>query len=388
MKDFTFSFPTQVVFGRDAENRAGEFSRRYGPNVMILYGSQRVCRNGLLDRIAADLERHGLTVTTFGGIQENALLSKAEEGRRLARERKISLLLALGGGSVIDTAKAVSVGRRYSGPLWDLYSGKSKVRSALPIGAIPTTAATASEVNCISVLCHDQQHKKAALEEPLTRPRFALMDPTLTFSLPPRQTACCAVDLFSHAFERYFHKTQQGALRNQMCAAVMRTVIQELPRALDHPDCYDARSQLLWAAAVAHSDMLGFEGDFACHALSHVLTTELGLPHGMALGILMSAWCKFMLTDEPEAIADFSALVWQIPPSPSQIQTAQNGISAFQDFLCSAGLPVTLREAGLGEVSVERLAQRALPGGSGALGGNFRPMRYEDVLSWLQLACG
>ena len=309
-------------------------------------------------------------------------------GRRLAKEKKITLLLAVGGGSVIDTAKAISLGAKNSVPLWELYSGKAQTQRALPIGVVLTTAATASEANGVSVLCHDVLHEKAALDEPLTRPRFALMNPVLTYTLPPRQTASCAVDIFSHAFERYFHKGQQGTLRSQMCAAVMRTVITELPRALAHPDSYDARSQLMWASTVAHSNMLGFEGDFACHALSHVFTTELGLPHGAALGILMTAWCKYMLTDETEAIADFCTLVWQVPSCPSQIQTAQNGISAFQDFLCSSGLPVTLREAGLCDVSIEHLARLALPDMAGTLGGNFRALDYGAVVSLLQLARG
>lgn len=388
MKNFEFSFPTRVIFGRDAEGRAGELAAPFGPNVMVLYGSERVRRSGLLDQLTSDLEAHGLTVTQFGGIQENPVLSKAEEGRRLAKEKKITLLLAVGGGSVIDTAKAVSLGAKCTAPLWDLYQGKVKAQKALPIGVVLTTAATASEATPVSVLCHDQLHLKVALEAPLTRPRFALMDPQLTFSLPPRQTASCGVDIFSHSFERYFHKEQRGTLRSQMCAAVMRTVIAELPRALKHPDDYDARSQLMWAATVAHSDMLGSEGDFACHALSHTLTTELGLPHGVALGILMTAWCKYMLTDETQAIADFSTLVWQVSPGLSQMQTAQNGISAFQDFLCSAGLPVTLREAGFSDVSVEGLAEAALPGRTGTLGGNFRPLDYDAVLSLLQLAMG
>lgn len=388
MKDFTFSFPTQVIFGRGAERRVGELAAPYGPNALVLYGSQRVRRSGLLDRLEAELKARGLHVTELGGIQENPLLSKAEEGAALARENHCTLILAVGGGSVIDTAKAVSLGAVSSRPLWDLYQGKAKAEGALPIGVVLTTAATASEANCVSVLRHDTLQTKAALTEPLTCPRFALMNPELTYSLPPRQTASCAVDIFSHAFERYFHKEQRGTLRSRMCAAVMRTVIQELPRALAQPDNYDARSQLMWAATVAHSNMLGFEGDYACHALSHVLTGELGLPHGVALGILMTAWCKFMLTDEADAIAEFSTLVWQVPPCLSQIQTAQNGISAFQDFLCLTGLPVTLREAGFGDVSVERLALRALPGRTGSLGGNFRPLDYDAVFRLLQLALG
>ena len=388
MKDFTFSFPTRAIFGRGAEDQAGPQCAPYGPNVMLLYGSERIRRSGLLGKLTADLEAHGMTVTPFGGIRENPLLSKAEEGCRLARQKHITLLLAVGGGSVIDTAKAVSLGAKCQGSLWDLYTGKAKAKTALPIGVVLTAAATASEANCVSVITHDQLHLKMALAEPLVTPKFALMDPVLTYTMPAIQTAACSVDIFAHAFERYFHKGQKGTLRAQMCAALMRTVIQELPKALAKPDDYDARAQLMWSATVAHSDMLGFEGDFACHALSHVLTGQFGLSHGTALGILMVAWCKYMLMVETAAIAEFSTLVWQVDPNQSQIQVAQNGISAFQQFLCGAGLPVTLREAGFGTVSVEALADAALPGRTGALGGNFRPLHYHDVVSLLQLAQG
>ena len=158
------------------------------------------------------------------------------------------------------------------------------------------------------------------------------MNPVLTYTLPPRQTASCAVDIFSHAFERYFHKGQQGTLRSQMCAAVMRTVITELPRALAHPDSYDARSQLMWASTVAHSNMLGFEGDFACHALSHVFTTELGLPHGAALGILMTAWCKYMLTDETEPLPTSAPWFGRSPPVPARFKPQQQSRLVSEPF--------------------------------------------------------
>ena len=387
--NFEFYSPTRVIFGKGTEQRVGALVREYGgTRVLIVYGGKSAVRSGVLDRAENSLAEAGISSWTLGGVVPNPHLDKVYEGIRIGKENSIDFLLAVGGGSVIDTAKAISLGAKNSVPLWELYSGKAQTQRALPIGVVLTTAATASEANGVSVLCHDVLHEKAALDEPLTRPRFALMNPVLTYTLPPRQTASCAVDIFSHAFERYFHKVQQGTLRSQMCAAVMRTVITELPRALAHPDSYDARSQLMWASTVAHSNMLGFEGDFACHALSHVFTTELGLPHGAALGILMTAWCKYMLTDETEAIADFCTLVWQVPSCPSQIQTAQNGISAFQDFLCSSGLPVTLREAGLCDVSIEHLARLALPDMAGTLGGNFRALDYGAVVSLLQLARG
>ena len=388
MKDFTFSFPTQVVFGHGAEQNLGRLAAPYGPKVLILYGSERIRRSGLLPALEAQLAENGLEWVECGGIQENPVLSKAEEACRIVREEGVTLLLAVGGGSVIDTAKAVSLGALYDGPLWSLYQQAAEPTRALPIGVVLTMAATASEANCVSVLRNDRLNQKLALTQPLTYPKFALMNPELTFTVPPYQTAAGSVDIFAHSFERYFHKGQEGTLRSQMCAAVMRTVIEELPKALAKPDDYDARSQLMWASTVSHSNMLGFEGDFACHALSHVLTGAFELSHGTGLGILMPAWCAFQAEREPEAIAQFARLVWQIPAQGSVQEQAQAGVRAFRDFVRASGLPVTLREAGCGDADPEKLAQIALPDQTGFLGGNFRRLHYLDVVRVLELARG
>lgn len=388
MKDFEFSFPTQVVFGRGAEQRVGEFAAACRSPVMLLYGSDRVRRSGLLARLTASLEERGCSTVEFGGIVENPLLSKAEEGVRLARETGAGLLLAVGGGSVIDTAKAVGVGARYEGGLWELYQGTGRVSDAIPVGVVLTMAATASEANGVSVLHNAETGQKLSLTDPLIRPRFALMNPELTYTVPAYQTAAGSVDIFAHAFERYFHREQSCTLRDLLCASVMRTVVVELPKALACPNSYQARSQLMWTATVAHSNMIGYEGDFACHALSHVLTIELGLSHGAALGILMVAWCKYMLKEEKTAIAKFSSQVWGVPVSEDQGQMAQNGIFEFQNFICSVGLPVTLREAGITEVDVERLAAKALTGPEGFIGGAFQRLGLRDVAGILQLAAG
>ncbi len=388
MKDFEFMFSTKVVFGRDVHKRIGEFAVQYGSRVMLLYGSQRIKRSGLLPDIIAQLTAVGIHVIEFGGIEENPTLAKAEEGCRLACAEKIDLLIAVGGGSVIDTAKAISVGSHYKGNLWNLYEGSATVSDALPIGVVLTIAATASEANCVSVLHNTQIGRKLSMTNPLTFPKFALMNPELTYTVPPYQTAAGSVDIFSHAFERYFHKVQTGTLRDFLCAGVMRTVITELPKALAHPDSYDARSQLMWAATVAHSNMLGFEGDFACHALSHVLTTQFGISHGAALGILMVAWCKYMLAEEEDAIAKFALQVWQVPESGKLSQTAQNGIFEFQNFICSVGLPVTLREAGFPDADPESLAEKAINPAGGFIGGNFKRLCLRDVISIFQIAAG
>ena len=388
MKDFEFSFPTKVIFGRNAHKRTGEFAALYGKNVMLLYGSQRIKKNGLLEDIKTQLASYGIRTTEFGGIEENPTLEIAEEACIVARKEKIDLLIAVGGGSVIDTAKAVSVGAIYSGALWDLYLGIGQASEALPIGIVLTLAATASEANCVSVLHNTQLGKKLSMTNPLTFPRFALMNPELTYSVPKYQTAAGSVDIFSHAFERYFHKEQSGTLRDLLCASVMRTVLSELPKALAQPDSYDARSQLMWTASVAHSNILGFEGDFACHALSHVLTTQFGICHGAALGILMIAWCKYMLSLEENTIAKFATQVWQVSENGTPSQIAQNGIYEFQNFICSVGLPVTLREAGFTKAAPEQLALKAVSKADGFIGGNFRPLYLKDIIAIFQIAVG
>lgn len=388
MKDFEFYFPTNVIFGRNAQLCIGEFSAQYGTRAMLLFGSQRVKFSGLLPTIASQLAERKIAFTEFGGIEENPTLTKAEEGCRLARAEKVDLLVAVGGGSVIDTAKAISVGARYDGPLWDLYEGTGHVSDALPIGVVLTIAATASEANCVSVLRNPKLGRKLAMTNPLTYPKFALMNPELTYSVPPYQTAAGSMDIFSHAFERYFHKEQSGTLRDLLCASVMRTVVTELPKALSDPNSYDARSQLMWTATVAHSNMLGLEGDFACHALSHVLANQFGISHGAALGILMIAWCSYMLCEEEKAISKFAEQVFQVPDRHNSGQTAQNGIAELRRFISSVGLPVTLREAGFPEADVEQLAAKAVDTAGGFIGGNFRRLYRKDIVRILQFAAG
>ena len=265
MKDFNFCIPTNIIFGREAQLQVGKLASSWGKKALILYGSQRIEQSGLLGQITALLEKENMKWETFGGIQENPLLSTAREAIKAARESHADVLLAIGGGSVIDLAKAVSIGSCQEGELWDYYEQKRAPKKALPIGVVLTMAATASEANCVSVLQNDFLHKKTALRCPLLYPKFALMNPELTYTVPRVQTAIGALDIFAHAFERYFHKGQKGTLRSLLCTAVMKTVIEELPKVQKCLQDYEGRAQLMWAATMAHSDMIGFEGVYACH---------------------------------------------------------------------------------------------------------------------------
>ena len=389
MKDFEFFLPTHIIFGKNAERQSGRLAVACGKRILLLYGSARVIRNGLLPAIQKDIEENGGICESYGGITENPVLSTAEKICAFVKEKKIDLLLAVGGGSVIDTAKAVSIGSCYNGKLWDFYSGKAVPQKALPIGVVLTMAATASEANCVSVLTNEELGKKTAFYHPLTFPKFALLNPELTYTVSGRQSAIGAIDIFAHAFERYFHLEQKGVLRQGLCTAVMKTVLAELPIVQQEPENYDARSQLMWAATMAHSDMIGAEGVFACHEMSHILTEEYDLPHGLALGILMPAWCKYMLLEHAEEIAEFSRQVWDVPQDGRNAEAvAQDGISKFQNFICLSGLPVTLREAGICNADSKKLAEKMLPEPDAVVGENFQPLHAFDVQAIFELAKG
>ena len=393
MKDFEFFLPTHIIFGKNAERQAGKLAAAYGKHILLLYGSERVVKSGLLPSVQKDIEEHGGCCECYGGITENPLLSTAEKICAFVKEKKIDQLVAVGGGSVIDTAKAVSIGSCYAGNLWDFYSGKAIPEKAIPIGVVLTMAATASEANCVSVLSNEKLGKKTAFYHPLTFPKFALLNPELTYTVPPRQSAIGSIDIFAHAFERYFHLGQKGVLRSGLCTAVMKTVLIELPLVQETPEDYEARSQLMWAATMAHSDMIGAEGVFACHEMSHILTEEYDLPHGLALGILMPAWCKYMLLSHPREIAVFSKEVWDVPYDESDNgrnaeAAAQDGISRFQNFLCSVGLPVTLREAGIINTDSRKLAEKMLPDQRSVVGEKFQPLNRFDVQAIFELAKG
>ena len=387
MKDFVFHLPTEIVFGKGVESRVGDMTAAYGKKAMILFGSDRIKKNGLLDRIVLNLQEAGVESVLFGGITENPLVSTAEEAVALAKKEHIEVLLAVGGGSVIDTAKAVSIGALSECPVWDFYNGTRSPEQTLPTGVILTMAATASEANCTSVLSNERTHEKRMMGHPLTYPKFALMNPELTYTVPAGQTAIGSIDILAHAFERYFDLEEKGTLRSRLCEAVMKTVITELPNAIDEPEDYDARSQLMWAATMAHNDMLGAGGVFACHEMSHVVTEVYGLAHGAALAILMPAWCKYMLVRRPDVFAEFARNVWDVPETVSDMQAAQDGIQRFQQFISLMGLPLSFKDAGIRNPDSSYLAKCVMEGRA-SIGDTFDPIDLSGVIAIFEICKG
>lgn len=365
MKDFLFHIPTEIYFGKNAQARVGELCKKYGSRVLILYGSHRIEANGLLEEIENHLAVQKLTAIRCGGVTENTSVRFVRTAIQKARKAQADLVMAVGGGSVIDTAKAVSVGICSEADIWDIYTGKAEPKQAVPVGVILTAAATASEANKVSVLWNDDENRKIAFTHPLLYPAFSLLNPELTFSVPARQTAIGSIDIFAHAFERYFHREQQSVLRGKLCTAIMQTVLEILPRVLEHPEDYDSRSQLMWAATMAHSDMIGTEGVYACHQMSHVLTQAYHLSHGEALAILMPAWCKYMLPKHCCEFATFAKQVWQVPDlGQGDEKIAEEGLYYFQKFISDCGLAVTMREAGITNMDCQMLVRSLFTGRS------------------------
>ena len=271
--------------------------------------------------------------------------------------------------------------------VWAFFEGKEEPEEAVPVGVILTMAATASEANPVAVLTNEQLKRKNAYAHPLLYPAFALLNPELTYTVPKRQTAIGAIDIFAHAFERYFHLEQQGTLRNKLCVAVMTTIMDELPKVLELPDNYDGRSQIMWAATMAHSDMIGTEGVFACHEMSHVLTEIFGMAHGEALAVLMPAWCRYMIPKQTAYVAAFARNIWGVDAYLDDLSAAAEGVRRFENFMQACGLPVSMQEAGITEFNSYSLAEILLEGRE-YVGEAFEPVYLKDAAAIFELCRG
>lgn len=378
MYDFTFSVPTEIHFGKGCEEKAGALMRPWAKKVLMIYGSERIFSDGTGQRITASLEEAGCEVICKGGVKPNAESDWIEAAAELVRREGIEGILAVGGGSVMDSAKAVSAVSGYGGSLMELYENPElQPETCLPIGAIVTIPATASESNVMSVISDSASSRKIAKPIPATQPKFALLNPELTLTVSPYQTACGAFDIFSHAFERYFDLRRGSGLLDSMTESVMRTVIDVLPEVLSDPQSMNARGELMLAATVAHNDMLGPGGDFACHEISHAVTSLYGVPHGAALAMIIPAWCRYMWTKNPQRFEQFFRSVWRAEGEDAPAVIG-DGILKMETYLESAGLSLKLEAEKDADDAVAALAEESLSGRA-ALGGGLAAADKHDI---------
>ena len=390
MNSFIYETPTKVYFGQDEEQKIGKILAEYHPSkVLVHFGSGSARRSGLLDRVEACLTEEGIRFTELGGVVANPALSLVREGIALAQKEGVDFVLAVGGGSVLDSAKAIANAACYDGDPWDLFDGTCKNDRVLPLGVIVTIPAAGSEMSDSSVITRESDLCKRGRNTPLNYPKFSILNPEYTYSLPSFQTACGAVDIMAHMMERYFTNTQHVELIDRMTEGALKTVIHNAPIALTQPENYDARAEIMWAAALAHNGLLGTGRvtDWASHRLEHELSALYDIAHGAGLAIVFPAWMKYVLSKGcVSKLRQFAIRVFDVSEDfGSDEAIASEGIARLERFYRSLGLPTTLHESGIGEENFDRMAHRAVTMGGGHLG-NYYPIHEEDALAIYRLA--
>lgn len=388
MKDFKYCAPTQVIFGKGAELNVGkELKARGATKVMMQYGGGSIKRIGLYDNVVKAIKAEGIELYEVGGVQPNPHLALVRQAVELVRKEGIDYMLAVGGGSAIDSAKATAVGALYEGDVWDFYEGKATPQKALPLGVILTIPAAGSEGSDSSVITNEEGLIKRGLGSDLTRPAFSIYNPELTYSLPAYQTAAGASDIMAHIMERYFTNEPDVDMTDRLCESVLKTIIKQAPVAIADPTNYVARAEMMWASTVAHNDFLTCfrVGDWSSHQLSHELSGMYDSTHGAALAVAFPAWMTYVYKHDVKRFCRFAVEVLGVQMDyfyPEK--TALAGIAALRSFFKSIGMPTTLSELGVPENELEVLAGKVKRDDNGTTGA-FVPLTQEDCLKIYQL---
>ena len=346
MKDFNFYAPTRVVFGRESEARLPELIKQYGgTKVLIHYGGGSARRYGLLDKVEQMLHEADIDFVELGGVVPNPLLSKVKEGIGLCCREGVDFILAVGGGSVIDSAKAIAYGVPYEGDVWDFWDGKAVPQASLPVGVILTIPAAGSEMSSSTVITQDEGMLKRGFNSDLCRCKFAIMNPELTYTLPPYQTAAGATDIMMHTMERYFSKYEDATLTDAIAEALLRTVKDAVFEVLKNPEDYRNRAAIMWASSLSHNDLTecGTEKDFACHKLEHELSGLFGVTHGAGLAALWGSWARYVMDKHLSRFVQFAVNVMGVTNDFSDPRaTALRGIEAIERFFQQIGMPTSI----------------------------------------------
>ncbi len=389
MDSFVFHNATKIIFGRGAEEKVGAETARYASKVLLHWGRGSAERSGLIGRVKASLKAAGVGFVELPGAQPNPRLSLVREGIDLCRREGIGFILAVGGGSVIDSAKAIAAGAPYAGDVWDFYEGNARPAAALRVACVLTIPAAGSETSGSTVITKEEGLRKKGLTcDEFLRPAFAVMNPELTCSLSAKDTAIGAADIMAHVMERYFTNTREVDLSDRLCEAVMSSVRRNLPRVLADLSDVDARAELMWTGTQAHSDLIGMGrvGDWASHDIEHELSAAYDVPHGAGLAVVFPAWIKHAYRHDAARFAQWAHRVWEVEADFSRPEAmALEGIRRLEDFYRRCGLPVRLGELGIGPDRLAEMARKATGEGSRKLG-NFVKLDEAAILEILKSA--
>ncbi len=388
MDNFVFQCPTKIIFGKDTEDQVGQEVKLLGTKVLLHYGGGSIKKTGLYDKVVQSLKDADIDFVELSGVLPNPRLSLVKEGIRLCREQNIDFILAVGGGSAIDSAKAIALGVPYDGDVWDIFAQKVQPATALPVGVIVTLPAAGSESSDSCVITNEDGWLKRGYSSQLNRPCFAILNPELTYTLPAYQTVSGAADIMAHIMERYFTNTKHVDLTDRFCESLLKTVILNVPKVLKNPEDYDARAEIMWAAPIAHNSLLntGRVGDWASHQIEHELSAAYDIAHGAGLAIVFPAWMKYVYKHDVARFAQFAHRVWNIDDNmfdPEEM--ALKGIESLEAFYASIGLPTRLSHAGIDDSRLEEMANKCKLAAEHDLG-NFVKLGCEDVLNIYKLA--
>ena len=362
MNNFTYYTPTKVVFGRDTDKQVGQLVKEQNcKKVLIHYGGQSAKRSGLLDRIKASLEAENIAYVELGGVVPNPRLSMVYEGIELCKKESVDFILAVGGGSVIDSSKAIGYGMTNEGDVWDFYDKKRQATACLPIGAVLTIAAAGSEMSDSSVITKEEGWIKRGYGSNYCRCKFAVMNPELTMTLPDYQTASGCTDIMMHTMERYFDQSRTMELTDGIAEAMMKTVMKNAVILRDDPKNYDARAEIMWAGSLSHNGLTGCGsegGDWSTHRLEHELGGLFDVAHGAGLAAVWGSWARYVWKDRPDRFVKFAVNVMGVEPNGTDAEIVEKGICAVEDFYRSIHMPTSIKELGI-DVTDEQIAELA-----------------------------
>lgn len=389
MNNFTFHTPTAYIFGKGAQKKAGEMAASYlGEKVLLVFGRNSAKKSGLLDEIESSLKAAGVEFLEFGGIQPNPTDTPVRLGIDLCRQENVTGILAVGGGSVIDTAKAIAAGVPYDGDFWDFFVGKAKADKGLPIGVVLTIPAAGSEGSGNSVITKEDGLIKISIRTQALRPKFALMNPELTYTLPPYQTACGIVDMMAHILERYFTPTKGTETSDGVSEGLLKAIIKVAPEVMTRPEDYDARANIMWAGTLAHNGLCGCgkDEDWASHGLEHEISALYDVAHGAGLAVILLAYMRYMLDHKDTRVVMLARNVLNVEQADDR-EAAREGIDRLEVFFKSIGMPVTFSELGIDNPDIPLMVKKVHQNKGDVFGAYF-PITPEVSTAIYTLALG
>lgn len=388
MLNFQFYNPARIIFGRGEENNVGKYTAEYGKKVLLHYGGGSIKKTGLYEKVISSLKKYNIEIIELGGVRPNPVLSLVRKGIEICKTESIDFILAVGGGSVIDSAKAIAVGSKINGDIWEYFMDKSKViKSSLPLGVILTIPATGSESSTSSVITNEENLFKRSIKSTEYIPKFSILNPEITFTLPEYQIACGCSDILSHLMERYFTQVEHVDFTDRLLEAAMKTIIINAPIAVNEKNNYDIMAEIMWVGTLAHNGLLdtGRIGDWASHYIEHELSALYDLTHGAGLAIITPAWMKYVYKENQDKFIQFAHRVFNIDFAYNEKErTIIEMIKYLENWYKTIGLPTKLSEVGITSSNFEKMAEKCLVGRGKA--GNFKKLDMEDICNIYNLA--